>query len=169
MTESEPSPLGEPAQLPPDRRQSAAALEIRRGVGRLFRAMGLASVFELPLANGWRADVVALSERGDIWIVEIKSCLDDFRADQKWPEYRDFSDRLYFSVAPDFPLAVLPEDAGLILADRWGAEIVRAAPEMRLAPARRKAMILRFAHYAAARLLVACDPEIALLPDLRET
>jgi hypothetical protein len=30
-------------------------------------------------------------------------------------------------------------------------------------------MTLRFAHYAAARLLLACDPEIVLSPDPRGT
>jgi hypothetical protein len=140
--------------------QSAAASEVCRGVVRLMTTHGLTSVAELPLPNGRRADVVALSDRGEIWIIEIKSSIEDFRTDQKWPEYRDFSDRLFFAVLPSFPVEILPEDAGLILADRYGGEIVRPAPEMRLAGARRKSMTLRFARAAAARLCMAIDPSL---------
>lgn len=149
--------------------QSAVAFEICRGVVRLLANHGLASVAELPLPNGRRADVVALTEAGEIWIVEIKSSIEDFRVDQKWPEYRDFSDRLFFAVRPGFPVEILPEDAGLILADRYGGEIVRPALEMRLAGARRKAMTLRFGRAAAARLSVALDPSLRtgmLIPDV---
>lgn len=150
------------ATVAADRRQSAAALEIQRGVSRLLLAHGAAPVTEMPLANGRRADVVALSAAGEIWIVEIKSGPDDFRSDAKWPEYRDYCDRLLFAVAPDFPVAMLPDDTGLILADRYGGEIVRAAPEHRLAAPRRKLMTLQFARLAARRLAVACDPELGL-------
>ena len=104
--------------------------------------------------------MVGLSPSGDIWIVEVKSCLEDLRVDAKWPEYRDFSDALFFAVAPDFPQDVLPVDTGLILADRYGAEIVRQAPETRLAAARRKAMTLRFARAAAFTLQVLVDPSL---------
>jgi hypothetical protein len=129
-------------------------------VGRLLRTLSFAVINELPLPNGRRADVVGLSPSGDIWIVEVKSCLEDLRVDAKWPEYRDFSDALFFAVAPDFPQAVLPTDTGLILADRYGAEIVRQAPETRLAAARRKAMTLRFARAAAFTLQVLADPSL---------
>ena len=142
-----------------DGRQSPAAFAICRGVARLLRAHGLAAISELALANGRRADVAAIADSGEIWIVEIKSCLEDFRADQKWPEYREFCDRLFFAVAPTFPREVLPEDTGLIVADRYGGEIVRAAPEHKLAGARRKAMTLRLARSAALRLQGVIDPE----------
>jgi hypothetical protein len=132
--------------------------EVCRGAGRLLRALSFAVVNELSLANGRRADIVGLSPAGDIWIVEVKSCLEDLRVDGKWPEYRDFSDALFFAVAPGFPLEVLPADTGLILADRYGAEIVRQAPETRLAAARRKAMTLRFARAAAFNLQALADP-----------
>ena len=132
--------------------------EVCRGAGRLLRALSFAVVNELTLANGRRADIVGLSAAGDIWIVEVKSCLEDLRVDGKWPEYRDFSDALFFAVAPGFPLEVLPADTGLILADRYGAEIVRQAPETRLAAARRKAMTLRFARAAAFSLQALADP-----------
>lgn len=144
--------------LPPDRRQSAAALDIARGVGRLLHTMGFATLTELVLASGRRADVVGLSATGEIWIVEIKSSVEDFRADTKWPEYRESCDRLSFAVAPDFPVDILPGDAGLILADRYGGEVVRDAPQARLAAPRRKAVQLLFARAAAFRLAAAMDP-----------
>lgn len=141
-----------------DARQSATAAGIQRGVCRALRTLGHAVVTELALANGRRADVVGLSPGGDIWIVEIKSCLTDFQTDGKWPEYRPFCDRLYFAVAPDFPCQVLPGEAGLILADRYGAEMVREPLEERLSASRRKAMLLSFAHAAALRLQHHLDP-----------
>jgi hypothetical protein len=151
-----------PAAIPVDGRQSERAAEIGRGVVRLLAMHGFACVYELPLANGRRADVAALSEAGDIWIVEIKSSLEDFRVDQKWPEYRDYCDGLLFAVATDFPVDVLPEDAGLIIADRFGGEIIRPAPEHRLAGARRKAVTLRFARMTALRLAALYDPQAGL-------
>jgi hypothetical protein len=144
-----------------DGRQSPAAFDICRGVARLLKAHGLAAVTEVGLANGRRADVVGLSAAGAIWIVEIKSCLEDFRSDQKWHEYREFCDRLLFAVGPSFPVEVLPPDAGLIVADRYGGEIVRAAPEHKLPTARRKALTLRLARLAALRLQSVIDPDAA--------
>jgi hypothetical protein len=142
-----------------DGRQSPAAAELQRGVCRALRALGHSVVTELGLANGRRADVVALSPGGDIWIVEIKSCLMDFQTDGKWPDYRDYCDRLFFAVALDFPHDVLPKAAGLILADRYGAEFMREPIEdERLSAARRKAMMLCFARAAAHRLQRHLDP-----------
>jgi len=141
-----------------DGRQSQAAAALQRGVCRSFRALGYSVVCELPLANGRRADVVGLSPSGDIHIVEIKSCLIDYRTDGKWHEYLDYCDRLYFAVAADFPCEVIPEEAGLILADRYGAELVREPVEDRLNAARRKAMMLCFARAAALRLQHHLDP-----------
>jgi hypothetical protein len=157
-----PAAAGELPEVAPDGRQSAVARDIQRGVGRLLRALGMAPLYEMPLANGRRADVVGLDASGNIWIVEIKSCLVDFRSDAKWPEYRDYCDRLLFAVAPDFPVEVLPEDAGLVLADRYGGELVRAAPEHKLPGARRRALLLSFARLAAMRLAAAIDrdPEV---------
>ena len=137
-----------------------AAAAILRGVQRLLRAHGFESIAEAALANGRRADAMAIGPNGDIWIVEIKSSIADFRSDNKWPEYRDYCDRLYFAVAPDFPSEILPPDTGLMLADRYGGEIIRDAPETRLAAARRKAVTLAFARVAAARLANAIEPSI---------
>jgi hypothetical protein len=142
-----------------DGRQSLAALDIRRGVARLLHAHQMATVAEVSLANGRRADLVAVTSGGEIWIVEIKSCIEDFRADRKWPDYRAFCDRLYFAVGPAFPRHILPADTGLIVADRYGGEVVRGAPERRLTGARRKALTLRLVHTAAMRLQEAADRE----------
>ena len=147
-----------------DGRQSPAAFDICRGVVRLLRAHGMAAVSEVTLASGRRADIAATAESGEIWIVEIKSSLEDFRSDQKWPEYRDYCDRLFFAVAPGFPREVLPPDTGLIIADRYGGDIVRAAPEHKLAGARRKAVTLRLVQTAAHRLQAIIDPEYGLEP-----
>ena len=103
-----------------DGRQSGRALDIARGTSRVLAAHGLRAIAELSLANGRRADLIAIGEAGEVWIAEIKSSLEDFRADQKWPEYRDFCDRLFFAVSPDFPSEVLPPETGLIVAARWG-------------------------------------------------
>jgi hypothetical protein len=145
-----------------DASRPAATLEVCRGTIRLLAAHGLACVTELPLANGRRADIVGLSASGEISIVEVKSSIEDFRSDLKWPDYREFCDRLFFSVRPDFPIDVLPIDTGLILADRYSGEIVRPAPEMPLAGARRKAMTLRFARAAAVRFSLSLDPALLL-------
>jgi len=134
-----------------DGRQSEAAAELQRGVCRAFRTLGHSVVTELPLANGRRADVVGISGSGDVLIVEIKSCLLDYRTDAKWRDYLDYCDRLYFAVRADFPCEVIPEEAGLILAVREGLE-------ERLSAARRKAMMLTFARAAALRLQQHLDP-----------
>jgi hypothetical protein len=144
--------------IPFDRRQSPVAAELQRGVCRALRALGHSVVTELPLANGRRADVVALSGGGDITIVEIKSCLLDYHTDGKWQDYLEFCDRLYFAVNADFPCDVIPATAGLILADRYGAALVREPIEERLPAARRKAMMLCFARAAALRLQLHLDP-----------
>ncbi len=145
-----------------DASRPSATLEVCRGTIRLLAAHGLACIAELPLANGRRADIVGISGSGEIWIVEVKSSIEDFRSDLKWPEYREFCDRLFFAVRPDFPVDVLPGDTGLILADRYAGEIVRPAPETPLAGARRKAMTLRFARAAAVRFSLTLDPALLL-------
>jgi hypothetical protein len=135
-----------------------AAPAICRGSLRLLHALGFAAIAELPLGSGRRADLVALGESGEFWIVEVKSCLADFRADRKWQEYRLYCDRLLFAVAPEFPTTALPADAGLIVADSFGGSLVREAPLHALAASRRKAMLVRFGRAAAARLTARIDP-----------
>jgi hypothetical protein len=145
---------------PRDGRQSDTALAIQRGVGRMLRVAGFHMVSELGLASGRRADIVALGSDGEIWIVEIKSSIEDFRVDRKWPEYREHCDRLFFATHTGVPSEIFPEDAGLILADGYGAAVIREAPEHRLAGATRRAMLLRFAQAAAGRLHGLIDPEV---------
>lgn len=138
-------------ETPPLSRPDVTAL-LARGVTRLLLDHGLASILEVPLANGRRADVMALGPKGEIWIVETKSCLADYAVDQKWPDYLDFCDRFFFAVTEDFPQDLIPEDVGLIVADGFGGAILRESPERALAGARRKAVTLLFARLAAQRL-----------------
>ncbi len=115
---------------PPDRRQSETALAIARGTARLLRSLGFSCVSELPLPSGRRADLVALNERGEIWIVEIKSSIEDLRADQKWQDYRAHCDRLFFAFTQDLPCEIFPEETGLIVALRGaGASPAGADPQ----------------------------------------
>jgi hypothetical protein len=141
-----------------DRRQSPVAADVQRGVRRLFSQLGHVSLPEFTLASGRRADVIALAGDGTLTIVEIKSSVADFRADRKWPDYRDFCDRFFFAVPDTLPREILPEDTGLIVADAFGAAILREAPPHPLAGARRKAVTLRFAHAAAGILHALDDP-----------
>jgi hypothetical protein len=152
-------PFNAPAAVV-DGRQSDMALAIARGTRRLLRNLHFSTLMELPLASGRRADIVALASDGTILIVEIKSSLADFRADQKWPDYRAHCDRLYFAISDNLAPAIMPEDAGLIVADSFGAAVLREAPEHRLPGATRRAMLMRFAHAAAHRLHGLTDPEI---------
>jgi hypothetical protein len=146
------------ARLPLDGRQSETALMIARGVRRMLRARGYSSVTELPLLDGRRADVVALHGDGSLLIIEIKSSVADYRADHKWRDYAAHCDRLYFAIPADVPAAIIPLEAGLIVADLYGAEILREPSPQRLAPATRRAVMLRFAQAAADRLHRLADP-----------
>lgn len=144
---------------PPDRRQSPAARAIARGTARCLNALGYCVISELPLPSGRRADLVALGGAGEVVIVEIKSSVADFRADRKWMAYRRHCDRFYFATTDDLPRGMFPADAGLIVADAFGAAIVNDAPEHRLAAGARRSVILRFAHAAALRLQALSDPQ----------
>jgi hypothetical protein len=147
------------ASLPVDGRQSPTALAIARGTTRFLHALGYAVVSELPLPSGRRADLVALGGDGEIVVVEIKSSVADFRADQKWIDYRLHCDRLFFATIVDVPSEIFPQDAGLIVADAFGASIVYEAPEHRIPAPTRKTVMLRFAHAAALRLQSLADPQ----------
>jgi len=154
------SPLRQISLVPPvDGRQSETALAIARGTTRLLRSLGFASVSELPLPSGRRADLVALNERSEIWIVEIKSSVEDLRADQKWHEYRAHCDRLFFAFTQDLPCEIFPEQTGLIVADAYGAHMHCEAPEHRLPAPTRKLMTVRFAMAAALRINRLIDPQ----------
>ncbi|MBV9824768.1 MAG: MmcB family DNA repair protein [Alphaproteobacteria bacterium] len=141
--------------MPPE--SNAAGLA--RGICRALAQLGYASLVEFSLANGRRADILALGRTGDLIIVEIKTSVADFRSDRKWPIYREFADRLYFAVPNGFPVVLIPEDCGLIVADDFGASLVRHGSPSALTAARRRALTLRFALIAAQRLRRHLDPD----------
>lgn len=147
--------LARGVQVAPADRTSA----ICRAATRFCVLRGWAPVQEMPLPNGRRADILALLPDGGFVILEVKSCARDFLSDGKWPDYREFCDRLYFAVDLDFPQELLPEDAGLVVAEGWEAALLREAPSHPLAPARRKALLHRYARVAAGRLAALSDPE----------
>lgn len=128
-------------------------LSVTRGTARLLADMGYAPLLEVGLPNGRRADVMAVGRKGDIVICEVKSGVEDYRVDRKWPEYAPFCDAFFFAVSPEFPQGLLPGHPGLIVADGFGGAVVRDAPWTPLAPARRKALTLAFARLAAMRTL----------------
>lgn len=143
-----------------DGRQSPAASAIMRGTQRLMRSLGMSCVTELPLVNGRRADIVSVAADGTIHIVEVKSCVADYRADQKWQDYLDYCDRFYFAVDANMPDGIIPDDVGLIIADSYAASIIRDAPSIRAHGSRRRATLLAFARCAADRLHNLADPDL---------
>src|SRR4051794_36333026 len=136
----------------------AAADRLTRGVRRALAERGWRSLTEYRLRCGRRADVLAVNEAGEVLIVEVKSGLADFRADRKWPDYQSWCDVFYFAVAVDFPADLIPDDCGLMIADEFGALIVREAPVTRLNPVRRRSLILGVALTASRRLHRIEDP-----------
>jgi hypothetical protein len=134
--------------------------EILRGVARAFALADQAVVTELTLADGRRADLVALDRAGTITLVEVKASRADFRADRKWQAYLAWCDRFYFAVADGFPLELLPPEEGVIRADRFTAEILREPRPRALAAARRKALLIRIGRVSAVRLQALIDPPL---------
>jgi hypothetical protein len=126
-------------------------VQVTRGAARLLSALGYAPLAEVVLPNGRRADLMALGPKGHLFIVEVKSSVEDFRTDQKWWEYRPYCDAFAFAVAPEFPRDILPEEPGLIVADGFGGAVLREAPVAALAGARRKALTIAFGRLAAMR------------------
>lgn len=149
MLEIQP-PLPKPGQL------------LARGVCRYLTSLGFVCVEELVPASGLRVDVMALGPKGEIWIVGCKSSRADFMSDAKWHGYVPYCDRYFWAVDESFPIDLLPEETGLVIADPYGAEILRMGPEVRMASARRKAMVQKFARHAARRLQALRDPGQAL-------
>lgn len=151
-----------PVELPA--RETAAG--ICRGVMRLLVSMDIAPLGEVGLKTGRRLDLLGLGRDGLFTAIEVKSSRADFMADGKWHEYLDHADFFYFAVAPDFPVHILPESEGLILADRYGGEIVRPSQQRPLAGARRRALTLRFARLGAMRAHLLEDPDCRMLAGL---
>lgn len=133
---------------------------LARGVCRHLASHGFACVEELVPARGLRVDVMALGPKGEVWIVECKSSRADFTSDAKWQGYLEWADRFFWAVDADFPTELLPDDSGLIIADAYEGEIIRMGPETRLAPARRKVLVQKFAVHAARRLHLLRDPDM---------
>ena len=152
MIETDQSPELAPGQL------------LARGVARHLAALGFACVEEFVPERGLRLDLIALGPRGELWVVECKSSRADFASDRKWRTYLDWGDRFFWAVDAAFPTEILPEGCGLILADAYDAEVVRMAPEARLAGARRAGLTRRFAQHAARRLQALRDPGAGLGP-----
>jgi hypothetical protein len=143
----------------PATESTPAAALLARGICRALQQLGYASLTEFPLINGRRADILGLGKSGDLLIVEIKSSVADFRADRKWTTYLDFADRLYFAVPSHFPQGLIPEECGLMVADPFGAALLRDGRTTPLNSNRRRALTLRFARIAAARLYRYLDPQ----------
>ena len=147
--------------------EEPTALRLCRGVRRLLWSLGYATLPEFPLANGRRADIMALDAKGGMTIVEIKCSRADLRGDCKWPDYLDYCDRFFWAVPAGFDLRPFEEEgfrpdlAGLIVADRYDAAVVRDAARRPLAASRRKAETLRFARRAAMRVLGSLDPGLS--------
>ncbi len=143
-----------------------AARDVARGVTRLFFRQDLFALCEVPLPNGRRADMMAIDAKGCLTIVEIKVSRADLRGDGKWPDYLDYCDRFFWAVPGGFALDLFetegfrPEVAGLIVADRYDAAVIREAALRPLSGARRKAETLRFARRAARRLSAQIDPTL---------
>ncbi len=135
---------------------------LARGVSRHLAALGLVTIEEFVPTRGLRVDVMALGPKGELWVVECKSSRADYMSDGKWQGYLEWCDRFFWAVDQDFPTDLLPEGTGLIIADSYDAEVIRMAPEDKLAGARRKAMIQKFATHAARRLHALRDPEMGL-------
>ena len=147
---------GEPREAGLSGRNTALALA--RGVSRTLSDLGVATLTEFTLGSGRRVDLIGFDRAGRTTIVEIKTSLEDFRCDRKWPEYLAYCDRFYFAVPAGFPREILPHDCGLMVADGYEAAILREAPERKLNAARRKALSLSFGLVAAERLGRHLDP-----------
>jgi len=145
--------------------QPPIAGEVARGVTRLFCRQDLFAICEVPLPNGRRADMMAIDSKGQLTIVEIKVSRADLVGDAKWQDYLEYCDRFYWAVPSELAVILdqdrfLPGQAGLLVADRYDAAVWRDAAHRPLAPARRKAELLRFARRAARRLSAQIDPTL---------
>lgn len=134
---------------------------LTRGVCRMLTVLGQTPLCEFTLRTGRRVDVIALDSTGTITIVEVKTSVADFRTDHKWPEYLDYCDYFSFAVPADFPQKILPQECGVMVADNYGAAIASEPPRLALSPARRRSLVLRFAHSTAQRLHRLNDPMAA--------
>jgi hypothetical protein len=156
MAESESSPVAALDQQ--------AAIDVARGICRLFARNDIWCLPEMPLRSGRRADLMGIDAKGRIVIVEIKVSRADLLGDAKWPEYLEFCDRFYWGLAPMLDRACLEDEAflpahcGIIVADCYDAEILRPAPMRPLAAARRRTEVERLARTSLRRQVHSADP-----------
>jgi len=149
-------------------RQASA---VARGICRLFARNGIWCLGEMPLRGGRRADLMGIDGKGQVIIVEIKVSRADLLGDGKWTDYLDHCDRFFWGLHPELDRACMeteafrPEACGLIVADGYDAEILRPAPLLPLAAARRKAEVERLARTALRRQVVGADPHCAAWGD----
>lgn len=141
-------------------RQLQPGQKLARGVSRHLFSLGFSAIEEFVPSPGLRVDVVGLGPKGEIWVIECKSSRADFQSDAKWQGYLEWCDRYFWAVDTEFPVDLLPDGSGLIIADEYDAEVVRMAPEEKLAPARRKKLVQKFASDAARRLQRLRDPDL---------
>lgn len=135
--------------------------QVTRGVCRYLSSLGYNVLTEFTLRNGRRADVIGLGHDGDVIIVEVKTSVADLKSDQKWPDYLEYCDQLFFATPRDFPLELLPETCGVLVADSWGGDEIRAADVAPLHASRRRVLTLKFARKAAQRLFDLTDPRLS--------
>ncbi|HWU02875.1 MAG TPA: MmcB family DNA repair protein [Novosphingobium sp.] len=163
--DSYPLPVAATDVAAPDQ-QARDAAAVARGIMRLFARNDIWCLGEMPLRNGRRADLMGIDAKGHVIIVEIKVARADLMGDGKWTDYLDHCDRFFWGLASHLDHACMeseafrPESCGLIVADGYDAEILRPAPLMPLAPARRKVEVERLARTALRRQAVAGDPLI---------
>ena len=143
-------------------KQLTPGQKLARGAARHLTSLGYASIEEFVPSRGLRVDIMALGPKGELWIVECKSSREDFTSDDKWHNYLSWCDRYFWAVDADFPTDLLPVEHGLMIADAYDGEIIRNAPCVPLAAARRKAVLQKFAFHAAWRLQRWRDPEFRL-------
>ena len=136
---------------------------LARGVARHLASLGFATLEEFVPERGKRLDVMGVGPKGEFWIIECKSSRADFQSDHKWHDYLEWGDRFFWAVDADFPTELLPDDTGLIIADAYDAEVIRMGPETKLAPARRKMLLQKFARNAAQRLHILRDPDAGVI------
>lgn len=145
--------------LPSPQARPDITLAVCRGACRLLRHAGYSVLLEMPLPDGRRADIFAIGRAGELAIVEVKSSVEDWRTDAKWPDYLGWCDQLYFAVSIDFPQPLIPSEIGLIIADAYGGEVLRHPRKQPIAPARRKALLIDSGRLASERLARLEDPD----------
>ena len=143
-------------------KQLTPGQKLARGAARHLTSLGYASIEEFVPSRGLRVDLMALGAKGELWIIECKSSREDFTSDDKWQNYLQWCDRYFWAVDAEFPIEILPQEQGLLIADAYDGEIIRNSPLVPLAAARRKALLQKFAFHAARRLQNWRDPEFRL-------